>query len=68
MIKWLFRRLTTAKGKEARWADLATAIEGVWEEYFDPCLSRLERLRSSYLADDQAACTEDPANGGLFFF
>lgn len=68
MIKWLFRRLTTAKGKEARWADLATAIEGVWEEYFDPCLSRLERLRSSYLADDQDLVRKIRQMGDYFSF
>lgn len=50
---WLLSRLTPAKGKEARWTELAIALEKTWAWAFDPEFSRLERLRSSYQADDQ---------------
>lgn len=50
---WLLSRLTPAKGKEARWTELAIALEKTWAWAFDPEFFRLERLRSSYQADDQ---------------
>lgn len=51
MINWLFQRLTPAKRTESRWAELASTLESIWEEFIDPRISRVERLRSSYLAD-----------------
>ena len=68
MIKWLLRRLTPAKGNEARWAELATVTEQVWEAFFDPRLSRLERMRSSYLADDQDLVRKIRQMGDYFSF
>lgn len=53
MESWLKKRLTPAKAKQARWTSLAEALEELWGSYFDPALSRLERLRSSYSADDE---------------
>ncbi len=53
MKSWLKKRLTPAKAKQARWTSLAEALEELWGSYFDPALSRLERLRSSYSADDE---------------
>lgn len=53
MKDWLKQRLTPAKQKERRWADFATALEAVWEEFFDPRNSRLESLRSSYEMSDE---------------
>lgn len=52
MQHWLSKRLTPSKSKETRWDSFASALETLWEDNFDPHYSRLERLRSSYLADD----------------
>lgn len=68
MIKWLLRRLTPAKGNETRWAELATVTEQVWEAFFDPRLSRLERMRSSYLADDHDLVRKIRQMGDYFSF
>lgn len=68
LSKWLSRRLTPAKSKEARWAELAAVTEQIWEEFFDPDLSRLERLRSSYLADDQDLVRKIRQMGDYFSF
>lgn len=68
MSKWLSRRLTPAKSKEARWAELAAVTEQIWEEFFDPYLSRLERMRSSYLADDQDLVRKIRQMGDYFSF
>lgn len=53
MKDWFVKRLTPRKAQEPRWADFASALQGTWETYFDPELSRLERLRSYYQADDR---------------
>lgn len=53
MDNWLKKRLTPAKEKQPRWASLAESVEVLWESFFDPKISRLERLRSSYTADDE---------------
>lgn len=52
-MDWLRQRLTPKKGEESRWTELAFALSAIWEEFYDPLLSRLERLRSCYLADDE---------------
>jgi len=65
---WLVNRLTPAKAKEARWTELATAMEQVWGEFFDPELSRLERLRSSYTADDADLVKKIRQMGDYFSF
>ena len=65
---WLYRRLTPAKSGEARWSEFATVMERVWEEFFDPRLSRLERMRSSYLADDQDLVRKIRQMGDYFSF
>lgn len=51
-MDWLYKRLTPSKRKVARWTELATAVETIWEEYFDPELSRLQRLQSAYEMDE----------------
>lgn len=43
-------------------------MERVWEEFFDPRLSRLERMRSSYLADDQDLVRKIRQMGDYFSF
>lgn len=68
MEKWLSQRLTPAKAKEDRWLELATVLEQLWEDYFDPDLSRLERLRSSYLADDSDLAKRIREMGDYFSF
>lgn len=68
MSNWLFKRLTPAKAKEARWADLAQVLASIWEEFFDPDLSRLERLRSSYTADDADLVKKIRSMGDYFSF
>lgn len=68
MEKWLSQRLTPAKAKESRWLELATVLEQLWEEFFDPDLSRLERLRSSYLADDSDLAKKIRQMGDYFSF
>lgn len=52
MKDWLIKRLTPRKKQEERWTGLAEGLQKVWEEEFDPYLSRLENLRSYFLADD----------------
>ena len=68
MNNWLVNRLTPAKAKEARWTELATVMEQVWGEFFDPELSRLERLRSSYTADDADLVKKIRQMGDYFSF
>lgn len=68
MEKWLQQRLTPAKAKEARWIELAEVLEKLWVERFDPDLSRLERLRSSYLADDSDLVKRIREMGDYFSF
>ena len=51
MENWLKYRLTPAKQKLARWHELASTVEKLWEFYFDPLVDRTQRLRSSYTAD-----------------
>lgn len=51
MADWLKKRLTPAKRADSRWADFASALEKIWELFFDPAYSRLERMRSSFRAD-----------------
>lgn len=52
MKNWLIKRLTPTKLKEERWNSLASALEQLWASSFDDGLSRLERLKSFYQADD----------------
>ena len=68
MNNWLVNRLTPAKAKEPRWADFATALERLWEDFFDPEMSRLERLRSSYTADDADLAKKIRQMGDYFSF
>ena len=49
---WLVKRLTPQKATEERWISLSRVLQELWEFFFDPALSRLERLRSYYQADE----------------
>ncbi len=53
MEEWLKKRLTPSKQKITRWSDLAEILEALWGLYYDPEISRTQRLRSSYTAEDQ---------------
>lgn len=68
MANWLSNRLTPAKLKEARWVELATVLERVWEEFFDPDMARFERLRSTYTADDADLIKKIREMGDYFSF
>lgn len=52
MKDWLVKRLTPQKATEERWISLSRVLQELWEFFFDPALSRLERLRSYYQADE----------------
>ena len=52
MKDWLVKRLTPQKVTEERWISLSRVLQELWEFFFDPALSRLERLRSYYQADE----------------
>ena len=68
MINWRFQRLTPAKRSESRWAELASTLESIWEEFIDPRISRVERLRSSYLADSDALARKLREMGDYFSY
>lgn len=68
MSNWLSNRLTPSKIKEARWVEFSTVLEHVWEEFFDPAISRLERLRSAYTADDADLIKKIREMGDYFSF
>ena len=68
MNNWLSNRLTPSKIKEARWLEFSTVLEHVWEEFFDPGISRLERLRSAYTADDADLIKKIREMGDYFSF
>lgn len=68
MSNWLSNRLTPSKIKEARWVEFSTVLEHVWEEFFDPGISRLERLRSAYTADDADLIKKIREMGDYFSF
>lgn len=68
MSNWLSNRLTPSKIKEARWVEFSTVLEHVWEEFFDPAMSRLERLRSAYTADDADLIKKIREMGDYFSF
>lgn len=53
MKDWLVKRLTPSKATEERWTSLARVLQLLWESHFDPALSRLERLRSYFQADEE---------------
>lgn len=48
LLDWLQKRLTPAKAADDRWVQLASALESLWREEFDPTYSTLESLRSVY--------------------
>lgn len=68
MTDWLLDRLTPAKNKEPRWTELALVLQRIWEQYFDPEYSRLERLRSFYQADNADLCAKIREMGDYFSF
>lgn len=68
MDNWLSSRLTPAKSKEPRWVEFATVLERIWEEFFDPDMSRVERLRSNYTADDADLIKKIREMGDYFAF
>lgn len=68
MEDWLRRRLTPAKQKISRWNDLAKILETLWETFYDPEISRTQRLRSSYTADDQDLFKKIREMGDYFSF
>ena len=68
MAEWLRERLTPVKKKIARWTDLAEILEQLWEEFYDPELSRTQRMRSSYTADDRDLVKKIREMGDYFSF
>lgn len=68
LSKWLTDRLSPPKAREARWIELSTVLEHIWEEFFDPDMSRLERLRSPYSADDSDLIKKLREMGDYFSF
>lgn len=68
MSNWLADRLSPAKLKEPRWVELSTILEHIWEEFFDPDMSRVERLRSSYTADKADLAQKIREMGDYFSF
>lgn len=68
MANWLSTRLTPAKLKEARWLELAAVLEHVWEEFFDPEMARVDRLRSTYTADEADLIKKIREMGDYFSF
>lgn len=68
MSDWLSKRLTPSKSREERWTEFAAVLEHVWEEFFDPDMSRLERMRSSYTADDADLIKKIREMGDYFIY
>lgn len=68
MENWLQKRLTPAKQKNARWTGLAHVLESLWDANFIPRLSRYQRLRSSFEADDADLAKQIAQMGDYFSY
>ena len=68
MESWFRKRLTPVKRKNARWDGLAKVLESIWDEYFIPDLSRYQRLRSSFEADDADLAKQIAQMGDYFSY
>lgn len=67
-MSWLQSRLTPAKAENPRWKGFAKALEGIWDDNFIPYLSRYQRLRSSFEADDADLAKQIAQMGDYFSY
>ena len=68
VTSWLQSRLTPAKSENPRWVGLAKALETIWDGDFIPYLSRYQRLRSSFEADDADLAKQIAQMGDYFSY
>lgn len=67
-MSWLQSRLTPAKSENPRWKGLAKVLEKIWDGNFIPYLSRYQRLRSSFEADDADLAKQIAQMGDYFSY
>lgn len=67
-MSWLQSRLTPAKAENPRWKGFAKALEEIWDDSFIPYLSRYQRLRSSFEADDADLAKQIAQMGDYFSY